>query len=444
MSGLARLGYSLLLYLLAPLLMVRLWVKGFRLPGYRQRLGERLGHWPPMPEKMLWIHAVSVGETIAARPLVESWLDRHPDIPLLITTMTPTGSQTVRAQFGDRVHHAYLPWDLPHVQRRLVHTLKPRALVIMETELWPNLVRSCHQARVPVLLANARLSRRSAEGYRKLKWLIQPALHALSGIAAQHTPDAERFHSLGVADSRLEVTGSIKFDIKLTPELHTQIEQYRRQLYGRPVWVAASTHPTEEATLLAAHRELRKTLPEALLILVPRHPDRFNAVAELLDRERWRYSRRSRIHRPRKTDAVFLGDTLGELMLFYGAAHAAVVGNSFNQGGGHNPIEPAALAKPVLTGPSFVNFQSIYDAMRSEQAVVVVNDTLELVKRLNGLLKSQDLRDTYGQRAYLFFQHQQGALQRLENWVEKLLALEEGSKGISTEKAIRRISSREG
>lgn len=444
MSGLARFGYSLLLYLLTPLLMVRLWLKGFRLRSYRQRLGERLGHWPEMPEQMLWIHSVSVGETIAARPLVESWLEHHPDIPLLITTMTPTGSETVRAQFGDSVHHAYLPWDLPHIQKRLVRKLKPRALVIMETELWPNLIDSCQKQQVPVLLANARLSKRSAEGYRKLKWLIQPMLKALSGIAAQHPPDAERFHKLGVEDSRLEVTGSIKFDLKLTPELHTQIEQYRRQLYARPVWVAASTHPGEEESLLAAHRELRKTLPEALLILVPRHPDRFNTVAELLDRERWRYSRRSRTQRPRKTDAVFLGDTLGELMLFYGAAHAAVIGNSFNKGGGHNPIEPAALAKPVLTGPSFFNFQSIFDAMLGEQAVVVVDTNAELVKRLNGLLKSQDLRDTYGQRAYLFFQHQQGALQRLESWIEKLLALDEGGKGINASKAIRPISSREG
>lgn len=443
MSGLARFGYSLLLYLLTPLLMVRLWLKGFRLRGYRQRLGERLGHWPAMPEQMLWIHSVSVGETIAARPLVESWIKHHPDIPILITTMTPTGSETVRAQFGDSVHHAYLPWDLPHVQKRLLQKLKPRALVIMETELWPNLIAACRQQQVPVLLANARLSQRSAEGYRKLRWLIEPMLLSLSGVAAQHLPDAERFRSLGIDDSRLEVTGSIKFDLKLTPELHTQIEQYRRQLHARPVWVAASTHQGEEESLLAAHRELRKTLPEALLILVPRHPDRFNSVAELLDREHWRYSRRSRSQRPRKTDAVFLGDTLGELMLFYGVAHAAVIGNSFNKGGGHNPIEPAALAKPVLTGPSFFNFQSIFDAMLGEQAAVVVDTNTELVKRLNGLLKSQDLRDTYGQRAYLFFQHQQGALQRLESWIEKLLALDEAGQGVSASRAVRPISSRE-
>lgn len=440
MNRLARQLYSLLFYLLVPVLLVRVWWRGRRLPGYRRRVGERFGHWPPMPEGMLWVHSVSVGETIAVRPMIERWLERHPTIPVLITTMTPTGSDTVKAQFGERVYHAYLPWDLPHVQKRLVRRLNPGALVIMETELWPNLLHACHQARVPVLLANGRLSERSKQGYQKLNALSAPMFQNLTGIAAQYQPDADRFQQLGVGSERIEVTGSIKFDLPISSELNTQIQQYRRELRGRPVWVAASTHAGEEELLLAVHRAIRTELPDALLILVPRHPDRFDTTAHLLDRELWRYSRRSRHAKPRKMDAVFLADTLGELMLFYGAAHAAVIGNSFNGGGGHNPIEPAALARPILMGPSFFNFQSIVDAMVAEGAVTIVDDSQELTRRLIGLLKSQDLRDTFGQRAYLFFQQQQGALKRLETWIERLLNLDSGKNSIDPNKTIRSIS----
>lgn len=441
MKTLARLLYSMLFYLLVPAVLVRVWLRGRTLPAYRQRLWERFGHWPTMPEDMLWIHTVSVGETIAARPLVERWLENHPNIPVLITTMTPTGSETVQAQFGDRVYHAYLPWDLPHVQKRLVRTLKPKALVIMETELWPNLIHACSKAKVPVLLANGRLSIKSMRGYRRLRWLTQPMLTKLTGIAAQYAPDAERFHELGVDHSRLEVTGSIKFDLPLTSELHTRIEHYRKQLRGRPVWVAASTHTGEDEQLLEVHKAVRAQLPEALLILVPRHPDRFDTVADMLDKSRWRYSRRSRVQKPRKTDAVFLADSLGELMLFYGAAQAAFIGNTLNGGGGHNPIEPAALARPVLMGPSYFNFQSIVDAMVKDHSAIIVEDNQALVQRLVGLLKSQDLRDTFGQRAYLFFQQQQGALKRLESWIEKQLEMDTDGKGVSESKAIRPINS---
>lgn len=440
MSTLARHLYSLLFYLLTPALLVRVWLRGRTLPAYRQRLGERFGHWPAMPSGALWVHSVSVGETIAARPLIERWLQRHPDMPVLVTTMTPTGSETVKAQFGDSVHHAYLPWDLPHVQRRLLKRLQPRALVIIETELWPNLLHACHQARVPVLLANGRLSQRSLRGYQRLRALIGPMLRQLDGIAAQYAPDAERFAQLGIDRKRIEVTGSIKFDLPLTPELHSRIDGYRQQLGGRPTWVAASTHATEEEALLKVHRDIRRKLPEALLILVPRHPDRFDAVADLLDRDRWRYSRRSRTEQPRKNDAVFLGDTLGELLLFYGVAHVAVVGNTFNQGGGHNPIEPAALAKPILLGPSFFNFQSIVDAMLNEHCLVTVDGSETLRQRLLGLLQSQDLRDTYGQRAYLFFQQQQGALRRLETWIEKHLELDSDSGPSNASRDIRPLS----
>jgi len=418
-----RLLFSALLYCLTPALLLRLWLRGRTLPGYRQRWRERFGHWPAMPEGALWLHSVSVGETIAARPFVERWLTRHPHIPVIITTMTPTGSETVTALFGDKVHHAYLPWDFPHVYRRLLPLLKPKALVIMETELWPNLINACDRQQVPVFLVNGRLSERSAHGYQRFRALTRPMLQQLTGIAAQHGPDAERFQALGVQPAAIEVTGSIKFDLSISSQLTGDIAAFKRSIKGRPAWVAASTHAGEEADLLEVHRRITETLPDTLMILVPRHPDRFGTVADIVNASGLPYSRRSKRRQPRQDDKVYLADSLGELMLFFGAAQVAVMGNTFNGGGGHNPIEPAALGKPVLTGPSYTNFQSIINAMQTDQGIIVTDSLQTLEKRLMGLLKSQDLRDTFGQRAYVFYQQQQGALQRLEHWLDHQLNL---------------------
>jgi 3-deoxy-D-manno-octulosonic-acid transferase len=418
-----RLLFTALLYCLTPALLVRLWLRGRKLPGYRQRWGERFGHWPAMPEGALWVHSVSVGETIAARPFVERWLARHPDIPVIITTMTPTGSETVTALFGKRVYHAYLPWDFPHAYLRLLPALKPKALVIVETELWPNLINACEKQGVPVFLVNGRLSERSARGYDRFRALTRPMLQQITGIAAQHQPDAERFMALGVPPQNIEVTGSIKFDLSISSKLTGDIAAFARTIKGRPVWVAASTHSGEEADLLEVHRRITTVLPTALMILVPRHPDRFDTVAGIVDASGLTYSRRSQRSQPREQDRVYLADSLGELMLFFGAAQVAVMGNTFNGGGGHNPIEPAALGKPVLSGPSFTNFQSIISAMQKDQGIIVTDSLATLEKRLTGLLKSQDLRDTFGQRAYVFYQHQQGALQRLELWLDRQLNL---------------------
>lgn len=418
-----RLLFTALLYCLTPALLLRLWLRGRTLPGYRQRWRERFGHWPAMPEGALWLHSVSVGETIAARPFVERWLTRHPDIPVIITTMTPTGSDTVKSLFGDRVRHAYLPWDYPHVYRRLLPRLNPKALVIMETELWPNLINACDRHRVPVFLINGRLSERSARGYDRFRALTRPMLQQLTGIAAQHWPDAERFESLGVPAGHIEVTGSIKFDLDIARTLTADIAAFTRLLKGRPVWVAASTHDGEEADLLGVHQQIIRVLPEALMILVPRHPDRFGTVADMLDESGLRYSCRSQCDQPCDNDQVYLADSLGELMVFFGAAQVAVMGNTFNGGGGHNPIEPAALGKPVLVGPSYTNFQSIINAMHKEQGIIVTDSLQALEQRLLGLLKSRDLRDTFGQRAYVFYQQQQGALQRLEHWLDRQLNL---------------------
>ncbi|MEJ2041766.1 MAG: lipid IV(A) 3-deoxy-D-manno-octulosonic acid transferase [Reinekea sp.] len=416
-------GYSTLWWLITPFLLLRLWLKGRHQKGYRRRIGERFGFWPQMPEKCLWVHAVSVGETMAARSLIETWLREHPDIPVVISSTTVTGSQTVHRLFESRVYNAYLPWDMHLIMRRLVQRLKPHLLVIMETELWPNLIHACYAEQIPVLVANARLSEKSQKGYARVASLTRPMLNHLAAIAAQYTPDADRFAQLGVDERKIQVTGSIKFDIKLDAQTASTAQRLKAELGRRPIWVAACTHEGEEEKVLRAHSKVKIKLPNALLILVPRHPERADRIAGLLYKQHFNFVRRSHNELPRSEHSVFLVDTLGELMSFYSVAQAAFVGNTLNAGGGHNPIEPAALAKPVLLGPSFFNFQSIIEAMRSEQAVVIIQDDDELKNRILGLLQSKDLRDTYGQRAYLFYQQQQGALKRLMTWIEDVIDL---------------------
>jgi 3-deoxy-D-manno-octulosonic-acid transferase len=421
---LALISYSTLFWILTPLLLLRLWLKGRHQPDYRKRWSERFGFWPNVPQQCLWVHAVSVGETIAARGLIEQWQADHPNIPVLVTTMTPTGSQTVKQLFEGRVHHAYLPWDFAPIQRKLVSLLKPKLLVIMETELWPNLIHACHHNDVPVLIANARLSEKSQKGYQKMRALTKPMLDHVTGIAAQHTPDADRFAKLGVDERKIQVTGSIKFDIGIDAQNKSKANKLITSIGKRPIWIAASTHEGEDERILKVHAKLKIKLPDALLILVPRHPERADRIAGLLYKEHFNFARRSNNEIPKLDQSVFLIDTLGEMMAFYDVAQAAFIGNTLNDGGGHNPIEPAALAKPVLIGPSFTNFQSIIEAMRSEQSIVIVQDEEELKNRLLGLLQSKDLRDTYGQRAYLFYQQQQGALKRLMTWIEDMVDLE--------------------
>jgi len=421
---LALKSYTLLWWLLCPLVLARLWIKGRKQPAYRKRWAERLGFWPEYPQGCFWVHAVSVGETIAAKELIARWQTQHPDIPVLVTTMTPTGSETVLKLFNGTVHHAYLPWDMASIQRKLIKRLNPRLLVIMETELWPNLISACKEQEVPILIANARLSAKSKKGYQKLKALTGPMLNNVTGIAAQHTPDADRFAELGIDDRKLQVTGSIKFDIAIDAKASEQSKRLLKKIGKRPIWIAASTHEGEEEEILRVHGKLKIKLPDALLILVPRHPERADRIGGLLYKQHFHFARRSLDQIPTPDQSVFLVDTLGEMMTFFSLAQAAFIGNSLNNGGGHNPIEPAALAKPVLIGPTFTNFQTIIEAMRSEQAIVIVKSEDELRNRLLGLLQSKDLRDTYGQRAYLFYQQQQGALKRLMTWIEDIIDID--------------------
>jgi len=413
--------YTLAFYLLLPVTLLRLWWRGRQAPAYRRRWRERLGFVAPQSAAPLWVHAVSVGETVAIAPLVELLLSRHPELPILMTTMTPTGAERVRALFGDRVRHLYCPWDLPDALARFHRRVRPRALVIVETELWPNLVHGCAARGVPVLLANARLSARSARGYQRFHGLTRPMLQRLYRVVAQHQADGDRFVALGLPPAHLRVSGSIKFDIEVRPEWRAAGLRLRQAWGERPVLVAGSTHEGEEAMLLQVLKTLQGRHPTLLLVLVPRHPERFGAVWQQCRDAGVAVARHSLGETVGDGVSVYLGDTMGELMAFYAAADVVFVGGSLVPRGGHNPLEPAALCKPVLMGAEVFNFQPICEALEAAGGLVRVTDAAGLEAQIGALLADAGLCRTQGDAACRFVEHNRGALERLYREVESML-----------------------
>ena len=417
-----RLLYTILWYLLVPFLLVRLWWRGRRAPAYRSRWRERLalGYRRNTLPRCLWVHAVSVGETLAAAPLIEALLARHPQLPVLVTTTTPTGSERVRALFGERVTHVYCPWELPGALRRFLVAFNPGIAVIMETELWPNLVAQLDRAGIPVVLANGRLSEKSARGYARLAKLTRPMLARFSALFVQTQAEAERFLALGAPEERVEVTGSIKFDLQVDEPLRQQAQQLRRQIGERPVWIAASTHPGEDAAVLEAHRTLQQQHAGAVLVLVPRHPERFDEVASLVRDKGFRLARRSAGESPARAD-VYLADTMGELLMLYGVADVAFVAGSWAPVGGHNLLEPAAWGLPVLSGPVLHNFTAIAELLADGKGLSLVADAPELASTLAGLLDDEQARQAQGEAARQVLAAHGGALRRLVQGVSGLL-----------------------
>ncbi|PKM25430.1 MAG: 3-deoxy-D-manno-octulosonic acid transferase, partial [Gammaproteobacteria bacterium HGW-Gammaproteobacteria-12] len=362
-----RLLYTLLLHLALPLIALRLALRARKAPAYARRINERFSlGLPAMKPGGIWVHAVSVGESIAAAPMIRALQARYPDLPITVTCMTPTGSERIQALFGESVQHCYLPYDLPWAAARFLDRAQPRLAVVMETELWPNHIHQCARRGIPVALANARLSERSARGYARFAKLTAPMLAELSLIAVQTQTEAQRFLDLGARPGCVEVTGSIKFDLKIDAELLQRADALRQhwQATTRPVWIAASTHAGEDEIILAAHRQLLGKHPDALLILVPRHPERFNSVSELCLGQDLTTRRRSTGEAVQAGDQVLLGDTMGELLFLYALADIAFVGGSLVANGGHNLLEPAALGKPVLSGPHLFNFLEIAAQLR--------------------------------------------------------------------------------
>ena len=423
-----RVLYTALLYLLIPLVMLRLLWRSRKAPEYRKRWGERFGFVPRVDvgRHVIWVHSVSVGETLAAVPMIKQLQSRYPESLLVVTTMTPTGSARVRSVFEGSVYHVYAPYDLPDALGRFLRRVHPDLLVIMETELWPNLIHHCRSLDIPVIVANARLSEKSARGYQKFSRLTHPMLQKLSCVAAQHEDDGKRFLALGLRESQLSITGNIKFDVNLAEALKHKAEELKTQWSGiekRPIFLAASTHRGEDSIILDSYEQIRGHYPELLLVLVPRHPERFGEVAQLcLDRD-LKIVRRSDGLTPLSKDQVLLGDTMGELLLFFGACDIAFVGGSLIPVGGHNLIEPAIWSVPVLSGPHLFNFSEASQLLREAQGMAICENAEAMAELVVSLLQDPQAAMRMGDAAKSVAENNRGALERLLGIIEHQLSL---------------------
>lgn len=418
-----RYFYTLAGYLfLAPVFCAVLWFRSLRDARYRRNFSQRFGNGDAMSEASIWVHAVSVGEVNAAAVLVRTLFDRYPGIPLVVTTLSPTGEERARALLGDRANVRYLPLDLPGSVRKFFDRVKPRIAVIFETELWPNLYHECGRRRVPLVLASARLSPRSMGRYRRFLSLFREVLSNRVTIAAQGEGDAERFRSLGADPERTHVTGNLKFDLAVPANVKTKGAELReRYASGRPVWVAGSTHAGEEAIVLEAHREVRKTHPGTILVLVPRHPPRFNEVASWLEKQNVRFIRHSQPSARTPDLEVVLVDTLGELLDFYAMGDVAFVGGTLVEVGGHNLLEPAALGVPVLAGPHNFNSADIARILVERGGALIVNDAKELAARVSVLLSNPADRARIGAMGRECVEDNRGALEKLLSLIDPLM-----------------------
>ncbi|WP_433898935.1 lipid IV(A) 3-deoxy-D-manno-octulosonic acid transferase [Pseudomonas sp. PSE1(2024)] len=418
--------YTALFYLGLPLVAIRLWLRSRKAPAYAKRIGERFSYgMPTLQPGGIWVHAVSVGESIAAAPMIRALLQRYPQLPITVTCMTPTGSERIHALFANepRIQHCYLPYDLPCAAARFLDRVQPKLAVIMETELWPNHIHQCAKRGIPVALANGRLSERSAKGYGRFSKLTAPMLTEMSLFAVQTEAEAQRFRDLGARPETVEVTGSIKFDLTIDPQLLQRAAELRGQWQAleRPVWIAASTHEGEDEVVLNAHRRLLANHPDALLILVPRHPERFNSVFELCQREGFATVRRSTGASVDAQTSVLLGDTMGELLFLYALADSAFVGGSLVPNGGHNLLEPAALAKPVISGPHLFNFLDIAAQLLSAGALAEVDDAEGLATEVQRLFELPRDAQRMAEAGLSVMRRNQGALQRLLDGLGRLI-----------------------
>jgi 3-deoxy-D-manno-octulosonic-acid transferase len=415
--------YTVLLYLVIPFVILHLTWRGFRNRGYWKRWGERFGFFPePSLRNPIWLHAVSVGEILAAAPLVRALLDRYPERSLVVTTTTPTGSERVRALFGERVFHVYVPYDLPGAVRRFLNHVRPEISVVMETELWPNLFRTCSRRGIPLIVANARLSDKSLRGFQHVRTLLRQMLRRIDLIAARGPKDAERFMALGAAADRTRVVGNIKFDTELPTVVEGEARKLRQQ-WGqtRPVWVAGSTHEDEEAQALECHAAIRRRHPGALLILVPRHPERFDRVARLCEARDFDTVRRSSGRDCSSETSVLLGDTMGELLLFYAASDVAFVGGSLVPVGGHNMLEPVSLGVPVVVGPYLHNFEELSEALFEVDGARRVRDRQGLESAVSELLSDVGVREAMAENGSKLIEANRGASQRLLDIIDEML-----------------------
>jgi len=420
-----RILYSGIFYLLMPVVLIRLLVRSIKAPAYRERIGERLAlQQRPTGfdehKQTLWIHAVSVGETAACAPLVKELQRLYPARPIVITTMTPTGSDRARMLFGESVYHAYIPYDLPGACNRFLDLYRPSILILMETELWPNLVHCCYKRGVKLLLANARLSEKSAAGYGRFASLTRSLLGKIDLIAAQAAADKQRFVDLGAKPEQIEVTGSLKF---LVEAKQTDSKPYFAQIggIGRTILVAASTREGEELKILRAFKECLATHPSLLLILIPRHPERFKKISRLSEEEGFSTLKRSD---ERAVDAgvqVLIGDSMGEMLDYYSVATIAFVGGSLVDTGCQNVLEPAALGIPIIVGPSQYNFATICKLLERSDALQTVQNEMELARCISSLISDEKRREEMGENGKQLVLANQNALPSLMRLVQPLI-----------------------
>lgn len=423
-----RIVYSLIFYLAMPVILLRLLIRSLKAPDYRRRLTERLAlnKLPANFDKSkqtLWIHSVSVGEAVAAAPLVRQLQEKYPETQLFISTMTPTGSDRVRKLFGDRVFHSYIPYDLPGATTRIIRQLQPAVLILMETELWPNLLHYCHKRGVKILLANGRLSEKSASAYARFSGATSNMLGNIDCIAAQAEADASRFKALGMDEAKVHVSGSLKFNIDLPATERASDSLFISiQDSGRSVLIAASTRDGEEEKVLAAFAQCLQFHPDLILLLVPRHPERFDKVARLCVETGYAIARRSRDQSFEADMQILLGDSMGEMLDYYSLADIAFVGGSLVDTGCQNVLEPAAMGIPVITGRSQFNFATICAQLESAGALKTVGDETELASYLIALLTDEARQKKMGEQGRQLVAANQHALPRLLKLLEPLIA----------------------
>ena len=412
--------YMVLSRVALPFVWLRLWIRGRRDPAYRERRGERLGFVPAaVPRQAVWFHTVSAGETLGAVPLIRAIKRVIPDVPFLVTTTTPSGSAEVRKHLGMEVEHCYCPYDFPKAVRRFMDSVEPRALVLMETELWPNIIHECRRRNVPVYLVNARLSERSATGYQRLAALMGSVLTNMTHIYCQYQDTADRFAALGVEREILSVTGSVKFDLQFPPDIDSRRAEFENNWqFGKRIWIAGSTHPGEEEVVLQAHKRLLQQHHNLSLILVPRHPPRALEVVRLA--KTYGFDVAVLSSDPKPSD-VLVGDEMGTLIYLYSAAEVAFVGGSLDDTGGHNPIEAAIHGVPMIMGPNRINFAQVVQRFEAAGCLHLADNVDELTNCVDALLKDAGRREVEGRAARQVVSNNRGAIERVSTDLSRRL-----------------------
>lgn len=408
-----RIVYNVLLIPLLPLALLRLWWRSLKNKAYLERIPERFACYSKAYQAGgIVVHAVSVGETVAAIPLVNALQQRHPNLPITVTCMTPTGSARMQKEFGERVQHVYLPYDAPFLVKRFLKMFQPRLFIVMETEWWPNLFAQLKQHKIPLMVANARLSTRSLKRYGWIRSMAETMAESIDVLCAQTHEDAEHFKQLGVPANRIHVTGNIKVDQTLDPNVLEQAKQLRSTWGGRAVWIAASTHVGEEAAVTLALHAVKTTCPGALAIVVPRHPERFNGFYEMLKHSGLKVARRSLKEAVTPDTDVYYVDTMGELMMMYACADIAFVAGSLVPAGGHNMLEAALMKCAIIMGPNLQNVRTQAQTLQQAHAMVVVNDGDALARQIIDWIQHPEKRDAFVDNATAYLKENQGALDR--------------------------------